>query len=105
MCSSKVAIPNNNMVFGTESLRWVQSYKYLGVLINSNGECMSSSENLWVCGWKAFFKIKSVFKNIDTDYELKLKMLNVLVKTVVCYNEEIWGVLNYVFNSKSINQF
>ena len=32
-------------------------------------------------------------------------MLNVLVKTVVCYNEEIWGVLNYVFNSKSINQF
>ena len=105
MCSSKVAIPNNNMVFGTKSLRWIQSCKYLGVLRNSNGECMSSSENVWVRGWKASFKIKSTFKNMDTDHELKLKMLDVLVKPVLCYNAEIWGVLNNVFNSKSINQF
>ena len=86
MCSSKVAIPNNNMVFGTDSLRWVESYKYLGVLMNSNGECMSSSVDLWVRGWKASFKIKYAFKNIDTDHELKLEMLDVLVKQVVCYN-------------------
>ena len=68
--------------------------------MNSNGECMSSSVDLWVRGWKASFKIKSAFKNIDTDYELKLKMLDVLVKPVVCYNAEIWGVLNKVSNSK-----
>ena len=71
MCSSKVEIPNKSMVFGTESLRWVQSYTYLDVLINSNGDFMSSSENVCVRGWKASFKIKSAFKNIDIDPELK----------------------------------
>ena len=93
------------MVFGTESLRWVQSYTYLDVLINSNGDFMSSSENVCVRGWKASFKIKSAFKNIDIDHELKLKLLDVLAKPILCYNAEIWGVLNNVFNSKSINQF
>ena len=105
MCSSRIEMPNKNMVFGTKSLQWVQTYKYLGVLINSNGDFMSSSENLYVRGWKASFEIKSAFKNVDIDPEIKLKMLDVLIKPIVCYTTEIRGVLNNVFNKKSITQF
>ena len=57
MYSSKDAIPNNNMVFGTESLRWVQSYKYLGVLMNSNGELCIHQKIYGYMGGKPLLKL------------------------------------------------
>ena len=105
MSSSGMEVPNVNMKIGNANLDWVHTYKYLGVLINSNGDFLASSENLCVRGWKASFKIKSALKDVDIDPELKLRLFDTLVKPIVCYNSEIWGLMNNVFSSKSISQF
>lgn len=105
MSNSSKDVPNSIMRIGDEPLKWVNSYKYLGILISSNGDFLSTSENLCIRGWKASFKIKSALKDVDVDPALKLKLFDTLVKPVICYNGEIWGVLNNVFNSKNVNQF
>ena len=105
MSSSKMDLPNKVMHIGDSKLQWVNTYKYLGILINSNGDFLASSDNLCVRGWKASFKIKSALKDVDIDPSLKLKLFDSLIKPIVCYNSEIWGVMNNVFNSKSISQF
>ena len=105
MSNSNAEVPSRSMKIGEVTLQWVYTYKYLGVLINSNGDFLASSENLCIRGWKATFKIKSALKDVDVDPDLKLKLFDTLVKPIICYNGEIWGVLNNVFNSKSISQF
>ena len=105
MTSSKVDTPCRNMNIGDSKLQWVHTYKYLGILISSNGNFVNSSENLCVRGWKAFFKIKAALKDVDVFPALKLKLFDALIRPVICYNSEIWGVMNNVFNSRSIAQF
>ena len=36
---------------------------------------------------------------------MQLKLFDTLVKPVICYNGEIWGIMNNVFNSKNVSQF
>ena len=98
-------VPSSIMRIGDATLEWVQSYKYLGILINANGDFLSTSENLCVRGWKASFKIKSALKDVDVNPELQLKLFDTLVAPVICYNGEIWGIMNNVFNSKNVSQF
>ena len=105
MSDSNQDLPNSIMRIGDATLQWVNSYKYLGILINSNGDFLSTSDNLCVRGWKAVFKIRSALKDVDVDPELKLKLFDTLVKPVICYNGEIWGVMNNLFNSKTVSQF
>ena len=105
MSSTKMETPNRDMYIGNSKIQWVHTYKYLGILISSNGNFVSTSENLCMRGWKAFFKIKSALKDVDAFPKLKLKLFDVLIRPVICYNSEIWGIMNNVFNSKSISQF
>ena len=105
MSNSEMDTPRREMYIGSSKLQWVQKYKYLGILINSNGNYISLSENLCIRGWKASFKISSSLKDVDIDPTLKLKFFDSLVRPIVCYNSEIWGMMNNVFNSKSISQF
>ena len=104
MSNSSKECPNSIIRFGEETLEWVKTYKYLGVMINANGNFTSSSENLCIRGWKAVFKIKSALKDVNINPELKLKLFDALVKPIICYNCEIWGVANNIFNSKNLHQ-
>ena len=105
MSSTKVDTPKRDMYVGESKIQWVDTYKYLGILISANGNFVTASENLCVRGWKAFFKIKSALKDVDTFPRLKLKLFDALIRPVICYNSEIWGVMNNIFNSKNISQF
>ena len=105
MAGTKVDTPKRDMYIGKSKIQWVENYKYLGILIGSNGNFVTASENLCVRGWKAFFKIKSALKDVDAFPKLKLKLFDALIRPVICYNSEIWGIMNNIFNSKSIFQF
>ena len=96
---------DQSMKMGNACLEWVHVYKYLGMEIHSDGNFSLSSENLCTCGWKATFKIKSAFKDVDVNPALRLKLFDVLVKPIVCYGSEIWGLMNNLFTSKTTNQF
>ena len=47
----------------------------------------------------------SALKDVDVDPKLKLKLFDALVQPVICYNGEIWGVMNNVFDGKNVSQF
>ena len=69
-----------NKKIGKANLSWVHTYKYLGVVINSNGDILASCENLCVRGWKASFKIKCELKDVYIGPKLKLIFFDTLVK-------------------------
>ena len=105
MSNQKLAIPDINMHIGGTPLTWVSTYKYLGIEIHSNGNMDAAIKNLCVRGWKATFKIRSAFKDIDVNPATKLKFFDVLVKPIICYGSEVWGALNNLHNCKSLDQF
>lgn len=100
-----VKLITEQMKIGEIKLDWVNFYKYLGIEIHADGNFVNTSKNLCIRGWKASFKIKAACKNIDVNPDLRLKFFDTLVKPIICYNSEIWGLANNLFNSKSIDQF
>ena len=43
MSNSNAELPIRGMKIGDSTLQWVRTYKYLGILVNSNGDFLSSS--------------------------------------------------------------
>ena len=97
--------PIETMKFGGIVLKWVTTYKYLGILIQSNGKMTNAMENLCARGWKAMFKMKTAFKNIEVNPATNLQFFDILVKPIVCYASEVWGGLNNFSKCKSKEDF
>ena len=105
MSTQKVTFPDISMHIGGTPLTWVSTYKYLGIEIHSDGKMDAAIKNLCVRGWKATFKIRAAFKDIDVSPATKIRFFDVLVKPIICYGSEVWGALNNLHNSKSLDQF
>ena len=97
--------PHEVMNFGGIILKWATTYKYLGILIHSNGKMTAATENLCTRGWKAMFKMKSAFKDIVVTPVTKLKFFDILVKPIVCYASEVWGGSANFWKCKTIEDF
>ena len=89
------------ITFGETKLIWTDCYKYLGIEVHNNGNMIATSENLCSRAWKAIFKMKSAFKDIDVNPKLQIKMFEILVRPILCYNSEIWGPFNYSSSQRS----
>ena len=94
-----------DIYIGDVVLKWVTSYKYLGIEIHSDGKMMAAMENLCIRGWKAAFKLRSALKNIAARPAVRLKLFDALVKPIICYGSEVWGALNNFQSSRSFDQF
>ena len=90
---------------GEVPLQWVSSYKYLGIEIHADGKMQAAMNNLCIRGWKAAFKIRSAFKNIDVSPAVRLKFFDALIKPIICYGSEVWGALNNLHSAKTFDQF
>ena len=101
MSNSKLDYPKSVIKFGETILKWADSYKYLGIEVHSNGNMMTTSENLCSRAWKAVFKMKSAFKDIDVNPKLPIKMFDMIVRPILCYSSEIWGPFNYLCSQRS----
>ena len=104
MSVKNVPQPNVKLNIGGTTIDWVNSYKYLGIEVHSNGDMLAATKNLCVRGWKAAFKIKSTFKGLDVNPITRMKLFDVLVKPIICYGSEVWGSLNNLGTSKSMDQ-
>ena len=101
MSSLKKDHPKGVITFGETKLKWADCYKYLGIEVHKNGNMIATSENLCSRAWKAIFKMKSAFKDIDVDPKLQIKMFEILARPILCYNSEIWGPFNYSCSQRS----
>ena len=101
MSSSSSEMPKSVMKFGESCINWTNCYKYLGIQINNNGSTTAMTENLSSRAWKAVFKMKSAFKDIDVSPKLQIKMFRTLIRPILCYCCEIWGPFIYNSNNQS----
>ena len=76
-------------------LEIVNTYKYLGVWINSNGNYNTAKKFLGNQARKAVYSAKkSIFYLQFPPPVISLKLYDTLVKPILCYGCEIWGFNN-----------
>ena len=97
--------PDEVLKIGDFPMEWVAKYKYFGVEIHANGNMVAATENLCARGWKATFKSKATLKDMDVQPATRMKLFDTLIKPIICYGSDIWGPLNNLQNSKSIDNF
>ena len=100
----KKFIPGIDIKLNGVPLRWVNHYKYLGIVIHNDGNMVASTENLSIRGWKAVFGINMALKSIESTPELRIKLFDKVVRPILCYNSELWGSLNNLYNCKNTDQ-
>ena len=77
-------------------LERVNSYKYLGVWLSTNGSYSKAKKYLSSQSKKAIlFSLKTTLSKLQTPSPLvALKLYDVMVKPILCYGCEIWGFKN-----------
>ena len=73
-------------------LERVNSYKYLGVWLSTNGSYNKAKKYLSSQSKKAIFSLKTTLSKLQTPSPLvALKLYDVMVKPILCYGCEMWG--------------
>ena len=85
---------------GDGELEIVQSYKYLGVTIASNGSFGKGIQELVQKGRKAWYSLRSSVQiYLVNNPKLMLKLFDAMVKPIILYGAEVWSQEFYdVFN-------
>jgi hypothetical protein len=70
------------------------SYSYLGIVFNYNGNFCTASKKLLEQAQKSMYALYKKIKNISIPVDLQLKLFDSLVAPVLLYASEIWGFEN-----------
>ena len=77
-------------IFGSP-IEIVEKYKYLGIIINFNGNFKHAAEHLYKQSLKALFSLRhNILCSNDIDIKMKLKLFDTLIKPICTYGSEIW---------------
>ena len=87
-------------LFGNEKIETTRQYKYLGFLVTPSGEINTGLNDLKDRAQKAFysmkFKLGSAFQKNPS---ITVKLFNALVKPILLYASDFWGILNLPRNN------
>ena len=89
-------IPSPKISFGMTAIENVQSFTYLGIEFSSDGSFNIAKKILYKKALKVYFKISKTLKpspQVDT----MLHLFDHLIKPILMYGSEIWGVSNLNF--------
>ena len=80
-----------NFYFNENCIEIVQSYRYLGTIISSNGTFTLAREELKNKGLKALFSMwRSISPGKIPPLTLATKLFDSLVKPILIYNSDVW---------------
>jgi hypothetical protein len=82
---------NDVFQYGNKTLETVHEYKYLGVLFHKSGTFTAAMKDLANRAAKAYYKIRSVFKEERLNPRLTIKLFDTMVKPITLYCSEAWG--------------
>ena len=99
---TKVMIFNKNgrhirksFPYGENKIESTRQYKYLGLLITPSGEINSGLKDLKDRALKAFMKVKKKMGLLFQKFPLvSLKVFETLVRPILLYASDFWGILN-----------
>lgn len=87
----KRKLSNFKFNINNQTLEVVEKYKYLGVILNFNGNLKHAADHMFNKGLKAVFSLKSRILDFDlAKVKLKLKLFDTLIKPIITYGSEIW---------------
>ena len=100
MIFSKGKIKTDKLIFtiNNTQIEVVDKYKYLGIMLNFNGNLKHVAEHMYNKSIKAIFSLKAKIMNYDNiNNKLLLKLFDCLIRPILTYGSEIWI---YDFNVK-----
>ena len=82
---------SEEFTFKNNIIEIVQSYKYLGVTFQRNGDFNDCVKDLYNKSIKAMFKLMKTFKCHRPDFNTCIHLFDHLIKPILTYGAEIWG--------------
>ena len=89
--NKKGTLQNTNFCCANSKIKCEQTYKYLGILLSSNGKLTNAKMDLGKRGQKAVFKLRSMFKQANVDHSTLIHLFDHTIKPILLYGSEIWG--------------
>lgn len=86
-----------NLYFNGERIEVVRKYRYVGVLVSPHktirGDTFAkNTNNLCSQARKASFAMTKRLENAPTPMNIQINLFDILVKLILTYSSEIWGV-------------
>ena len=85
---------NINFYFNNCKLEIVNEYKYLGIFISRSGTFNNAKKHIAEQANKALFSLLRKCRSLDLPFELQIDLFDKMVKPVLLYCSEIWGMGN-----------
>lgn len=82
----------NTFSFGNDVLENVRHYRYLGVYFSASGCFNFGQEDIFKRSMKASFKLTKLTTSGEPSVNTSLHLYDHLIKPIVLYGSEIWGV-------------
>ena len=81
------------------------SYKYLGVLLSSNGSFLNARKAIYEKANKAMHLLYKRIYNLNLPLDLQLQLFDSTILPIITYGSEIWGYENLDMFERIQNQF
>ena len=78
--------------FDNKTLECVKHYRYLGVYFSASGIFNFAQDDIYKKASKAPFKLTKLFSSSKTSINTSLHLFDHLIKPIVLYGSEIWGM-------------
>jgi len=96
--TKKKEIPPCNITLNGQRLKQVNSFKYLGALITSDGRSIKEVKSRIAQAKKAFSDLKKILTNQRLTFKTRLRVLNTYILPVLKYGSEAWTINNATSN-------
>ena len=83
--------PVRQFFLNENEIEIVDSYCYLGILFNYNGNFLKARNHLVGQAEKALYALYTKLRNIAIPVDLQLKLFDNLVAPILLYSSEVWG--------------
>jgi hypothetical protein len=88
-CTRK-SIQHNHLIAGGERLEQVNSFKYLGTMVNTDSSIEEEIKERIAAGNKAYHVHKKLFISKLISRSVKLQLYNTLIRPIVTYASKTW---------------
>lgn len=92
--SKKKVRQNQNFKIKGQNIEIIDSYCYLGMLFNYNGNFCTARKKITEQAHKALFAVYRKIRNISIPVDIQLKLFDSLVSPILLYASEVWGFEN-----------
>ena len=81
---------NPDFKLGEKSIKIVESYCYLGIILKSSGELRTAQQNLKDKAFRAFFGLKRTINRSKLSFKALCTLFDSLIKPIVLYGAPVW---------------